>query len=425
MQASHPVAATSHSDPYSYYRALLAGPALARGAQPGQWIASRAATIAEVLAHPDCVVRPVDEPVPAAIAGGSAGAIFGRLVRMNEGEAHAKARRALAGALAAVDPARVREAVRAQADALAGRHGLPAGDALTGWIFDLPTCSVAGLLGVPPAAMEPLAREVADFVRCLSPLSDAAQLAAADSAANALLARFTTPLGAHDASAADAAHGVHVHGADDASAVDAAHGVRVRGAADASAAPGGMLARVRAQAALAGWDDHDAIVANVIGLLSQTHEATAGLLGNCAVALARRPQLLARLRRDPLLADALVREVARVDPPVQNTRRFVARACSIEGEALAPGDTIVLMLAAAGHDPANSAQSDEIDLDRAATSLPTFGQGRHACPGQQLALTIAAAGVTALLAMPIAFDHLRWTYRPSANARLPLFKELP
>lgn len=378
MHPIDPVAATSHSDPCSYYRALLEGPALARGALPGQWIASRAATIAQVLDHPDCLVRPVAELVPSAIAGTSAGAIFGRLARMNEGAAHTRARGALVVALASVDPARVSEGTRTQADALARAHGLPAGDALTAWMFDLPTCVVAGLLGVEQAALMPLAREVADFVRCLSPLSDTAQLLAADRAADALLVRFTALL----------------------------------------CTGGGAIP-------VSDWDDHDALVANVIGLLSQTHEATAGLIGNCVVALARQPQLLERVRHHPLLVDALVREVARVDPPVQNTRRFVARACTIDGEALAPGDTIVLPLAAAGRDPAVHARPGEIDLDRSAASLPAFGHGRHACPGQQIALTIAAAAVAALLAMPIAFDKLRWTYRPSANARLPLFTELP
>jgi cytochrome P450 len=397
MHPTDPVAATSHSDPYPYYRSLLAGPALARGAQPGQWIASRAATIAEVLAHPDCVVRPVAEPVPAAIAGTSAGAIFGRLARMNEGAAHAKARGALAGALASVDPARLRECTRAQAHALAGRHALPAGAALTRWMFNLPTCVVADLLGVEAAALAPLAREVADFVRCLSPLSAAAELADADSAANALLARFTALLRADAAGTLRAADG----------------------------APIGLLARVRGDAAAAGGIDHDALVANLIGLLSQTHEATAGLIGNSVVALACRPQLLTRLRGDPLLAEALVREVARVDASVQNTRRFVARACTIAGTALAAGDTIMLLLAAAGRDPAVHEQPDEIDLERAAAPLPGFGHGRHACPGQQLALAIAAAAVAALLAMPLAFERLRLTYRPSANARLPLFTELP
>ena len=389
MLPHDPVGATSHRDPYPYYRALLQGSALAPGAQPGTWIASRAAVIAQVLAHPDCRVRPLAEAVPAAIAGGSAGAIFGRLVRMNEGPAHASAKRALGRALAGIDPARVRDATRMHARALAARHGLPARAMLTPWMLDLPTCVVAGLLGVAQAALAPLAAAVADFVRCLSPLSDAAELARADIAARSLLASVQALM------------------------------------TSAAIAPDGLLARVRAEAVLAGWDDDSAIAANLLGLLSQTHEATAALAGNCIVALATRPQLQARLRSEPQLADALVREVARFDPPVQNTRRFVARACTIAGEALAPGDVIIVLLAAAGRDPAVHAQPDAFLLERAPAALATFGDGRHACPGQQLATTIAAAAIDSVLALPGALDGLCWTYRASPNCRLPLFIQTP
>lgn len=389
MHPKDPAAATSHHDPYAYYRALRQGPALAPGAQPGSWIASRAAVIDAVLAHPDCLVRPLAEPVPAAIAGSSAGAIFGRLVRMNEGSAHACAKRALGRALASLDAASVHAATQVHARALAQRHGLPAQAMLTPWMLALPTCVVAGLLGVAPAALAPLAASVADFVRCLSPLSDAAQLARADAAARSLLATVQTLL------------------------------------ASAAIAPDSLLARVRAEAALAGWIDDDAIAANLLGLLSQTHEATAALVGNCIVALATRPLLQARLRSAPQLAEALVREVARFDAPVQNTRRFVARACVVAGVALAPGDTIVLLLGAAGRDLAVHAQPDELLLERAPAALATFGAGHHACPGQQLALTIAAAAVTSVLALPGALDGLRWSYRASPNCRLPMFVQTP
>jgi cytochrome P450 len=49
--------------------------------------------------------------------------------------------------------------------------------------------------------------------------------------------------------------------------------------------------------------------------------------------------------------------------------------------------------------------------------------GAHACPGENLAVTIAQAGVSALLASRLDLSALpaRMTYRPSANARIPLF----
>src|SRR4051812_12848621 len=105
MQASHP-------DPYPSYRQLLAGPALWFDPAAGLWVASRAAVVREVMDHPDCHVRPASAPVPPAIAGTSAGALFGALMRMNEGDAHLCPRRIAQPALATVDPALVAHSTR-------------------------------------------------------------------------------------------------------------------------------------------------------------------------------------------------------------------------------------------------------------------------------------------------------------------------
>jgi cytochrome P450 len=137
--------------------------------------------------------------------------------------------------------------------------------------------------------------------------------------------------------------------------------------------------------------------------------------------------LEARLRADPRLAAALVSEVARLDPPIQNTRRFVAQPTSVAGVALQAGDTILLLLAAAGRDghanPHAYPQPDTLVLERPRRPLPGFGHGRHACPGQDLAMGIAATAIQHLLAQPAGLDRaaLGWVYRPSVNARLPEF----
>jgi cytochrome P450 len=53
----------------------------------------------------------------------------------------------------------------------------------------------------------------------------------------------------------------------------------------------------------------------------------------------------------------------------------------------------------------------------------TFGVGRHACPGEMLAITIAEAGVERLIAMGVDLPSLveAFVYRPSANTRIPVF----
>ena len=118
-----------------------------------------------------------------------------------------------------------------------------------------------------------------------------------------------------------------------------------------------------------------------------------------------------------------MREVARYDPAVQNTRRFVAHAASVAGVALQPGDTILLLLAAAGRDEQANPDADVFLLERAGSQLAGFGHARHACPGRDLAFTIATSAVQHLLALPhpLTAQTLAWTYAPSANASLPLF----
>ncbi len=307
----------------------------------GLWVASSACTIAQVFANPDCVVRP-----PAAIAGSRAAGIVCRLVRMSEGQDHALPKAAITRAMARLDLAQV-AAITAQQSAVLSDASL------TDWVFALPTRVVAVLLGAADARLAAIAGACASFVRCLSPLATQAELDAASAAADQL----------------DLAVAALLH------------------------QPRGLAAMLVDEAGRAGWNDPDAMRANLIGLLSQTHEATAGLIGNTLVALLREPALRSI---DPA---SLVRQVARSAPSVQNTRRYVARPTVVAGVPLEAGATILLMLGEAG-----------------------FGQGRHACPGEQLAYAIASAAVQLLLDRPGLFESdISWTYRASANACLPEF----
>ena len=61
----------------------------------------------------------------------------------------------------------------------------------------------------------------------------------------------------------------------------------------------------------------------------------------------------------------------------------------------------------------------------ASAEAVTFGVGAHACPGAALAATIAQAGVAAVIASSLDVMSLAdgVSYRPSANARIPVWKE--
>ena len=333
MNPMNAIAAASHPDPYPYYRRLLEGPALSFDPRLEQWVASRDKVIEVVLANPHCIVRPTSEPVPKAIAGSSAGAVFARLVRMNEGCLHADGKRAISDALAAVDMSALRTRSEQLAGLLGERNGLLRGVAITRWIFDLPTYVIADLLGFNETQLPQVARWTSDFVRCLSPLSTPDQLTSAARAARALQDCMARVL-------------------------------KVDGLAQ--------------RASQTNWIDQDALIANMIGLLSQTHEASAGLIGNCIVALLEQPEIQQRLRDDPQLTAAFVQEVARSDPPVQNTRRFVAQQTSVAGVSLQPGD-MMLLLAVAGRGEQCNAEAGLFLLDRKEGKLTGFGHGRHDC----------------------------------------------
>ncbi|MEB0045683.1 MULTISPECIES: cytochrome P450 [unclassified Pseudomonas] len=369
-----PIIAATHADPYPYYATLRTEGGWAFHDGLKMWVASSADAVAAVMAHPDCRVRPLNEPVPKAIAEGDAGKIFGQLMRMNEGERQRCPRAAIEPALAAVNLSDVRARVSARW-ITAGAQGL------YNAMFRGPVSVVAALLGFSPAQARAISELTADFVACLSPLSEQTQVMAAQVAAELLHSYFIELL-------------------DDAYAQTP------------------LLKDIQQRFAMAS-SDHDMLIANLIGLCSQTYEATAGLIGNGLVALIRQPSL----RNEMTGVDELIGEIQRIDPSVQNTRRFVAEPCEINGSSLRPGDVILLILASANRDPLLNDDPDAVCLSRANRRSFSFGAGRHQCPGQALALSIASATLTQILEANPVLDRLTWHYRPSLNSRIPMFIE--
>ncbi|MDF9778411.1 cytochrome P450 [Pseudomonas baetica] len=367
-----PIIAATHADPYPYYAQLRAEGGLVFHPGLNMWVASSARAVAAVLAHPDCHVRHAQEPVPKAIANGMAGQVFGQLMRMNEGERQRCPRAAIAPGLGLIDAQEVEALVSARlmtADAAGLYNAMLRG----------PVCVVAALLGFNPAQGRAISELTADFVACLSPLSCPAQLTAAHAAAEQLSGYCVELLADPDN------HSLLLAG------------IRQR---FASGAP-------------------QTLIANLIGLFSQTFEATAGLIGNAVLALIQHPSL----RSESTNIEDLLAEVQRFDPPVQNTRRFVAAPCEIDGVKLNATDVILVLLASANRDPQLNDNPDTFLLDRPNRRSFTFGAGRHQCPGQLLALSIAGATLKQLLAMEPALDQLKREYRPSANGRIPLFSD--
>lgn len=369
MNVADPIAAVTDPDPYPYYRQLAATRPFHHDAALGLWVAASADAVAEVLAHPDCRVRPMAQPVPPALAGTPAGDLFGRLVRMTDGAPHAGLKAVVMRAMAGIDLPAARIRARALAAHLPRVESDDAHEA-NRWMFTLPVLCVADLLGLPLERDEAghvstrVAGFVATFAAAMSPLARPA-----DVEAGAVAAQWLTRWA-----------GEH-------------------------AAPGGLLAAM-VQATGEADIDPVTLLANAIGLMIQACEATAGLVGNTLVRLGRSEE-----GADDL--DRLVADVARTDPPVQNTRRFLAADATLCGEALKAGDAVLVLLAAASHDP----------FAHRPDRPWTFGTGRHGCPGDALARLLAAVTVDSLLQRDVDPRRLLrgLRYRPSVNARIPLF----
>jgi unspecific monooxygenase len=380
-----PIAAVTHPDPYPYYADLVAERPVARDPALGLWIVCGAAAVTAVLTDPRCLVRPPGEPVPASLMGTPGGAIFGRLVRMRDGTAHSALKPAVSAATARIE-ASVREHARRWAGHLATTWDV-AGDParVSEFAVVLPVYAVASVLGIAPDMLELTAGWVSDFARSIAPAATSQQLARGNAGAGHLLDTFSA---LHDAQS----------GAD------------------------GPLADLRRAIARAGHGDVDDIVANGIGFLSQACEATAGLIGNTLLALGREASAGASGSGGAPLP-AIVAEVVRHDPPVQNTRRFLAADAVIGSQAMKAGDAVLVVLAAANRDPTANPDPARFDPLRTERQAFTFGVGPHGCPGEAAARAIAEEGLQALLASGVRPEQFvrGVTYRPSANTRVPVF----
>ena len=161
--------------------------------------------------------------------------------------------------------------------------------------------------------------------------------------------------------------------------------------------------------------------ANHIAFMQQSLDATAGLVGNTVCLLQSPPDLPVPATLDAWRA--FVSEVARWDPSVQNTRRFAAHDTTLTDQRIAAGEGVLVLLASANRDPALNPDPDRFDTTRNDRRMFTFGAGTHRCPGESIAVEIAAAALHALQASNDVRTMFgpRTGFRPLPNARIPVF----
>ena len=122
------------------------------------------------------------------------------------------------------------------------------------------------------------------------------------------------------------------------------------------------------------------IIATCNLLLVAGHETTVNLIANAILAMLRHPAQWAALGADAQRVSAVVEETLRYDPPVQLMGRIAADDMTIGDATVAKGDTMMLLLAAAHHDPAAFDRPDEFDPDRENDPAPGVRQGPALLP---------------------------------------------
>jgi cytochrome P450 len=146
-------------------------------------------------------------------------------------------------------------------------------------------------------------------------------------------------------------------------------------------------------------------MATLFLLISAGGESTTSLTGTGARILAERPDLQARLRREPHLVPAFVEEACRIDPPFRGHYRTVVADTELGGVHLPEGSTLVLMWPAANHDGEAFTNPNDIDLDRPNPRQHVgFGWGIHLCVGAPLARVEAKVAFERLLARTTSFS---------------------
>ncbi|MGI5243293.1 cytochrome P450 [Dactylosporangium sp. CA-139066] len=352
------------ADPTGFYRRLLdAGPVF--DPLVGAWLVSRHADVQALLASRSTTVRMDHAGALDRFPGAGLDEVFAALdlhVSFVDGDCHRRVRRVLAEPIQVrqvrtrlAEP--VRRAVGAAVDDLAGQ---PAVDLVGGFAARIPIDVTRHLLALPAdidtATVRRWSLAWGDVVAAPGHVP-------------------TTGRAATLATAAELAAFLRGH------------------VADRERAPGTAVIDALVASMHRGQISREALVANLMMLLTAGNETTTNLLSAVLMVLADEPALWAIVRDDPDQVADVVTELGRLHPPTQYTARRLTEPVTLStGETLAAGASVVLMLAAAGRDPLAFPDPGRILLDRT-TDRPdgraahpvTFGYGAHACFGAPLA----------------------------------------
>jgi cytochrome P450 len=132
-------------------------------------------------------------------------------------------------------------------------------------------------------------------------------------------------------------------------------------------------------------------------LLVAGNITTTDLIGNGVKALMDNPTELAKLRQKPELLTNAVEEILRYDPPLLTALRIAVRNMEVNGCPIRRGQSVIVSLPAANHDPDIYPEPHKFDVERTDVHHQSFGGGYHFCLGAPLARIEAQEAISTLL----------------------------
>lgn len=162
--------------------------------------------------------------------------------------------------------------------------------------------------------------------------------------------------------------------------------------------------------------DGEELLSMVFILLAAGHVTTVNLIASGTLALLTHPSELAKVRANPDLTKNAVEEVLRYWGPLDTTLpRFATEDLAIDGVEIPRGETILVGLSSANHDPERFVDPEVFDITREdANRHVAFGKGIHVCLGAPLARMEGDIALTTLLArypelrLAVPVEDIRW-----------------
>ncbi len=195
--------------------------------------------------------------------------------------------------------------------------------------------------------------------------------------------------------------------------------------ADRRAQPRDDLSTVIAQGKIDGGPMGELeTVSYYITMLVAGHDTTAAAMAGGCEALARRPELWARLRKSPELMRAASDEMIRYVTPIKHFMRTATHDTDLGGVSIKAQQSIAMFYLAANFDESVFADPDEFKIDRQPNRQLAFGYGPHVCLGMGLS-RMEIGSLFGEMTRRIASFQMAGTTRPIATNFLGGFKSVP